>query len=372
MSLHNPACFTSHLGVWMHEPRRFQHAVQAIRGGVIQARALEHPLHLAAAVTDLDTTPVADPRGEADALYRVADGIAMIEIHGAIMKGWSKYADASSVFVRRALRAAGADERVKEILLVIDSPGGQAAGTQALADDVASIGARKPIYAHIDDLGASAAYWVASQAREISANRTAEIGSIGTYAVVWDESQAFAADGVKVHVVSTGPYKGAFAEGAPIKPEHLAQLQREIDDLNAYFLAAVTTGRAGRMTADQVKLAADGRVWIAETAHEMGLIDAIRSLDDTIAAIRAARGGSGSSSRRRRAAVAAASSGLYSAKQIAASLDAPQHRVDYVIRSRDIQPVYRSGHIFLYSADSMNAIRREIRRIDALKDCSVR
>ncbi len=368
MTLHNHACFSGHLGIWLHEPGRFNEALSAIRSGVMKPRAIEFPLTLSAAVVDGDSEDVIDPKGEVSTLYRLIDGIAIVEVHGTMMKGWSKYADASTVHLRRVVRAAGADDRVREILMVIDSPGGQAAGTQALADDIEAIGKKKPLFAHIDDLGASAAYWIASGARSISANRTALIGSIGTVAVVWDESKKFDMEGIAVKVVSTGSFKGAFAEGAAITPEQLAQLQVEVDALNAHFLAAVSNGRTGKMDAKAVKAAADGRVWIASEAKALGLIDEVRSLDDTVFDILKARtGGVAGASRSRRMRLASTTSGSYSASQIAEKLGAPLHRIKYVIRSRGIEPVYKSEYMKLYSGSAVNQIRREIQMISAIR-----
>ncbi len=369
MTLHNPTCFANHLGLWLVEPQRLQHAVGAIRTGAMQPRQVQLPIEIAATVIDGELEKIDDPRGEVGTLYRMTDGVAIVELHGVMMKGWSKYADASSVMLRRAMRAAADDERVREILLVIDSPGGQAAGTQALADDVGAIDSkRKPVHAHIDDLGASAAYWTASQARSISANRTAEVGSIGTVAVVMDQSKQFEMEGIQTHVISTGLYKGAFAQGAPIKPEHLAELQKEVDGLNAFFLDAVTSGRRGRMSKRDVEHAADGRVWLAGEAKEMGLIDEVRSLDDTLAAIlRARSSGAGSSSRSRRMRASMVAHEVYALSDIAKMLDKPRHRIEYAIASRGIESVGKAAQTKLYDRGAVNSIRAALRAMDALR-----
>ena len=93
-------------------------------------------------------------------------------------------------------------------MLHVDSPGGHVAGVQALADTIFQARKLKPLHAHIEDLGASAAYWLASQANTVTANSTAEVGSIGTMAVVHDSSGAAAKAGIKVYVVSSAPAAG--------------------------------------------------------------------------------------------------------------------------------------------------------------------
>lgn len=264
---HTPECFAAHMGIYACEPHWMREAVAHIKAGRAPSRR--------AATTD----PGAP-------LFMVrADGIAVVPISGPMFKGFSKYSEANTIAIRQAVREAAASADVKGILLAIDSPGGTVAGTSDLADEVAQAGTVKPVHAYIEDFGASAAYWVASQAGRITANPTAEVGSIGTLAVVEDTSGAAQMAGVVVHVISTGPYKGAFVDGAPVTPEHLADLQRRIDALNAHFLDGVARGR--RMTTDTVQALADGRMHIASQAQQLGLIDAVGPLESAVSALRA-------------------------------------------------------------------------------------
>src|SRR6185436_13049667 len=140
---------------------------------------------------------------------------------------------------------AAADPSIKTILLLIDSPGGTIAGTAELADSVAAANKIKPVIAHADDQMASAAYWIASQCRMITSNRTALVGSIGTYVEVYDTSKMYENAGVKVHMISTGPHKGALVDGTPVTDDQLAEVQKLVDSLNRHFLAAVSAGRKG-------------------------------------------------------------------------------------------------------------------------------
>lgn len=264
-------CLGRHVGPWLVEPRRFAGAVQE-----------------AIIVLGAGGPAPAAQSGEADGdgqSYEVMDGgIAVVPVHGLMMKGSSSFGDTcNTVAVRRQIRKAVDDASVKAILLHIDSPGGTCAGTAELGDDVAAADKKKPVYAYGEDVLASAAYWVASQARFISANRTADVGSIGTLAIVDDTSQSAEAQGVKVHVISTGDFKGAFVDGAPVAEEHLAYLQGLIDDANEHFLAAVRTGR--QMPIAQVRTLADGRVHIAAKAAGLDLINAVEPLDAAVGRI---------------------------------------------------------------------------------------
>lgn len=268
--LHNPVCRANHLGLWAIEPQYLNRAVSAIKAGTWPARQ---------AFDDGPAHP-APPRP----LYTVSpQGIAVVQLRGAMMKGASKYAEVDTLAVRRGVREAAADERAKAILLVIDSPGGAVPGTMELAEDVLAADQQKPTYAFIEDLGASAAYWVASQARRVSVNAAGEVGSIGVYAVIFDESEAAKMAGVQVHVVATGFYKGAFTAGAPVLPEHLAYLQERVNDTASFFFDGVKAGRG----LDDAELAAvaDGRVFGAQEAKKLGLVDRVESMETTVAGI---------------------------------------------------------------------------------------
>lgn len=310
-----PKCAAQHLGLWLIEPLWFAHAVEAVKNGVWTPGSGAGPRKVEthrAAEGDGGTRVMTaapgqvidpeDPEGLRVLYTRTPDGLAIIEVSGPMMKGDSKYGGTSTVRTRRAIREAVADKAVEGLMLIIDSPGGTVAGTAALGDDVAAANKAKPVYAHVTDLGASAAYWVGSQARQLFADRTAEIGSIGAVAVVEDFAARATMLGIKVHVISTGEYKGAFVPGAEVPQKHLDALQQRIDELQEHFLAAVSAGR--RMKVAQVQALADGRVHIAAKAADMGLIDGVQSADETasqlLAAIRAAPG---KNPRRRSAAV---------------------------------------------------------------------
>lgn len=218
---------------------------------------------------------------------RTADGLAVIPLIGMMTKYGSSLGDGfSTVAARRAIRNAAQDATVRGLVLLIDSPGGTSRGVGDLAGEVRSAAAVKPVTAFIEDMGASGAYYVASQATRVAAPKTAMIGSIGTYMVVADYTQAYAKSGVTVHVVRAGEFKGAGYPGDAVTPGQLAEFQREVEMVNAQFLAAVSSGR--RMSAAQMQAVATGQVWDAPQAMALGLVDAVETFEDTLAATLAA------------------------------------------------------------------------------------
>lgn len=265
--VHKQSCFMNYLGVWMVEPSWIKCAVSSINNGTL--KPIEARLH--------------DDDEQKRSFAVIANGIAVIDINGPMMKGLPKIAGTSTVLVRQLLKLAINDPTVESILLLIDSPGGHVAGTQELAEAVFKANKIKSVFAHIDDLGGSAAFWVASQASRITANKTSEIGAIGAVAIINDTSKKFENEGIKVHVIASGPFKGDGADGVPITDEMLESMQMRVEDLNTHFLAAVASGR--NLNAEQIKAVSDGRIFIADKALKLGLIDSIQSLDTTIAQI---------------------------------------------------------------------------------------
>ena len=202
------------------------------------------------------------------------DGVAVINIHGPMSKGggWFGFGT-STIGVRNQIADAVAMDDVRSIMLHIDSPGGTVAGTMELAEDIRQADEVKPVYAHIDDMGASAALWAGSQVRSLTANKMAQVGSIGVVAVLADYSAKAEKQGIKFHVVSTGRYKGAGTPGTPITEEHLDFVQERVDQINEMFIGSLASGRG--MDDKAVRALADGRTWIAGEAQANGLIDEV-------------------------------------------------------------------------------------------------
>ncbi len=213
---------------------------------------------------------------------QLVDGIAHVSISGTLMKQASSLSNnTSTVVARREIRQAANDTNVRGIMLSIDSPGGTVAGTRELANEVAAAAMKKPTHAFVEDMCASAAYWITSQASRISGNATSLIGSIGTFAVIQDLSQMAAGAGVKVHVVKAGEMKGTGTPGTEVTAAQLGEMQRVIDDLNSFFLAGIEQGR--KLSGPSVKSLNDGRVHVANRAQDLQMIDAVNTFDEACA-----------------------------------------------------------------------------------------
>lgn len=255
-------CAAQHFGPWLIESEWLYSAVAAYNAG-----------ELPKVVEDGETGR--------DLMAVTKDGIAIIPIVGPITKGVSSFGGASSILLRRSIRAAVSDPDVKGIMLKIDSPGGAVSGTDELGQDIFRARASgKPIAAHAEDAMASGALWLGTQAGFVSASRMTWIGSIGVVMRVEDTSKQAEMEGRKVHVIATGPMKGAFTEGVEITDDQLEYAQGKAEQINSVFMSAIAKGR-GLSTSD-VKELATGETWLAADAKKFGLIDDVMQFDQAM------------------------------------------------------------------------------------------
>jgi len=208
----------------------------------------------------------------------VRGNLAMIDITGPMTKRTQSMGPLGTTEIRRQMRLANQDPDIAGIFLKIDSPGGTMAGTPDLANDVNTVAQNKPVLTYFEDMGASAAYFVGSQATKVRANENAVIGSIGTMLVVVDLSEMAEKQGIKVHVIKTGDFKAIGVPGANITEPQLEHLQSRVNQGNEIFLRAIARGREG-LGMGRVRELADGKVHLAAQAAELGLIDGVSSID---------------------------------------------------------------------------------------------
>lgn len=217
--------------------------------------------------------------------YTVQDGVAVIPIEGVISKRMNLFSfisgGVSTQALLQSLSDAQADGSVHSIVLPIDSPGGEVDGTQVAANAIAA--STKPVVAFIDGLGASAAYWLASQADQIFiADDTTWVGSIGVVTAHTDRSKADEKSGVKVTEITAGKYKRIASSRAPLNADGQQTLQDQVDHVYSVFVDDVATG-LGVPVETVLSDMADGRIFIGQQAIDAGLVDGISSLDAIIA-----------------------------------------------------------------------------------------
>ncbi len=216
------------------------------------------------------------PSLKLDQAKKHAQHTALIEVRGTI----ADREEASADNLVRGLRAAFEDPNTRGVVLRINSPGGSPVQSGYVYDEIRRLRAEHPkikVYAVIADLGASGAYYIASAADEIYADKASLVGSIGVTAATFGFVGAMDKLGVERRVYTSGEHK-AFLD--PFQPENPQQTEfwREVLKVtHRQFIESVKVGRGERLRADMQAELFSGLVWSGEQALELGLIDGLGS-----------------------------------------------------------------------------------------------
>ncbi|MCL6268750.1 S49 family peptidase [Sansalvadorimonas sp. 2012CJ34-2] len=203
-----------------------------------------------------------------------AEYTALIDVKGAIAA--DKDANADSIVT--GLRKAFDDEKVRGVILRINSPGGSPVQAAYIFDEVNRLKETRPeikVYAVIADVGASAAYYIAAAADDIYANRGSVVGSIGAYMATFGFEGAMEKLGVTRRFYGSGDHK---ALTDPFQPEDKVaakHLRATVKNIHDQFVESVKEGREGRLK-DNPDLFT-GLIWTGQQALELGLVDGLGS-----------------------------------------------------------------------------------------------
>lgn len=224
-----------------------------------------------------------EPRAASRASY-VAGTVAVIPLQGVLMPKANLFTQISGGTSLQdfcaALREAVGNEQVTQILLDVNSPGGATDMVPETAAVIRQANASKPVTAIANTDAASAAYWLAAQARELVCTPSGMTGSIGVYAAHTDLSAQQEMLGEDTTLISAGPYKTELSPFAPLSAEAKAAVQNVVDQYYAMFVNDVAKGRAVK-AADVRNGFGQGRMLTAADALAAGMVDRIATFDET-------------------------------------------------------------------------------------------
>jgi capsid assembly protease len=194
-------------------------------------------LYLSAIDFDVD-----QGRDSGENRYFMRGSVAVVPVHGPLGKNLSKWDKMFGMSdyndIEESMMAADADPNVSHILMHVDSPGGTVTGLPELAGRIRAM--ETPITAFTEGCAASAAYWIASQADNILLSETAEVGSVGVYVALLDQTGFLEKMGLKVNAISAGKHKLDYAPFKPLSEEARERLQANVDKWHARFKEEVT------------------------------------------------------------------------------------------------------------------------------------
>lgn len=212
----------------------------------------------------------------------IRDGTAILPVKGPIMAHdnlFSFFFGGTTLdsFVKDFQKVIN-DDSVKSVLLDVDSPGGVAVGPYEVAEMIYKARDKKPIWAYVGRHGCSAAYWLASAADKVIANRSAMVGSIGVVTAVPVQENPDSEGYRNIEIVSSNAVN---KRPDPRTPDGMAEIRRELDSLEAEFIGAVSKYR--NVSADTVRRDfGRGGVVLGLEAKASHMVDELGTFEDVM------------------------------------------------------------------------------------------
>ncbi len=221
-------------------------------------------------------------RKKKDESDRNKDRVAVVYAVGAIESGKGDDETIGSERISEALRKARLDERVKAVVLRVNSPGGSALASDVIWRETQLIkDAGKPFIVSMGDLAASGGYYISAAADRIYANETTITGSIGVFGMIPNmEEMLNDKIGLTFDRVRTNDHGSYMTVTRPLDEVEFAAINESVTEIYDAFLKLVAEGRG--MTVEQVDAVAQGRVWTGTHAKEIGLVDELGNLNAAI------------------------------------------------------------------------------------------
>lgn len=200
---------------------------------------------------------------------------ALVEVRGEIAAD----SEASAEGLVSALKSAFEDAGAQAIVLRINSPGGSPVQSGIVNDEIKRLKAKhgKKVYAVVEEVCASGAYYIAAAADEIYVDKASVVGSIGVLMDGFGFTGAMDKLGVERRLLTAGENKAMLDPFSPVNPKHVEHAQALIGQVHQQFIAVVKEGRGDRLkeTPDTFS----GLLWNGEEAVRQGLADGLGNLD---------------------------------------------------------------------------------------------
>jgi protease IV len=210
------------------------------------------------------------------------DAIGVVVAQGGISDGRAGPGQIGGLSTSELIRKAREDDKIKAIVLRVDSPGGSAFGSELVRRELElTRKAGKPVVVSMAGLAASGGYWISMAADELIADEATVTGSIGVVGMLPTAEGAMDKLGITSGGTSTTWLAGAYDIKRPLDPRFVQLVQSVIDGAYRDFTTIVATAR--KTTPEKVHEVAQGRVWSGKDALARGLVDRLGSFGDAVA-----------------------------------------------------------------------------------------
>lgn len=222
------------------------------------------------------------------------DKIAIIYVDGEIVDGDGTEEVAGDRYAQ-IIKAVREEENVKAVVLRVNSPGGSVLASEKIKAQIDSLKTQVPVIASYGDYAASGGYWISANCDYIYANETTLTGSIGVFSMIPDLKDVIN-DKLHINITAVNSNKHADMLGMmrPLDRQEKDMMQASVEKVYERFTSIVSQGR--NMSVEDVDAIAQGRVWTGAQALEVGLVDAIGTLENAVlhaAALAGSEGGIG-------------------------------------------------------------------------------
>jgi protease-4 len=199
----------------------------------------------------------------------------LVEVRGEI----AAEADANAEALVAALKTAFEDNGAQALVLRINSPGGSPVQSGIVYDEIKRLKAKhkKKVYAVVEEVCASGAYYIAAAADEIYVDKASIVGSIGVLMDGFGFTGTMQKLGIERRLLTAGENKAMLDPFSPVSPRHTALAQAMIDQIHQQFVAVVKEGRGKRLK--ETPETFSGLFWNGEEAVRQGLADGVGNLD---------------------------------------------------------------------------------------------
>lgn len=209
------------------------------------------------------------------------DQIALIFAQGEIKGGEGSINSIGEGSISRALKAARKNDKIKAIVLRVNSPGGSALTSDIIWREIELTKKTKPVIVSMGDVAASGGYYIACNADKIFAEPGTITGSIGVFGMLPNFKEIANKYGVKAEQVKTHENAAGYSPFQEISPKYKETVTEGIEIVYDTFISRVAAGR--KMTKEKVDEIGQGRVWTGTMAKQLGLVDELGGLDAAIA-----------------------------------------------------------------------------------------
>ncbi len=199
--------------------------------------------------------------------------VAVVDIEGII--------SGSREIIER-LHTLRDDDKVKAVVLRIDSPGGTVGPAQEVHEELIKLQKTKPVVSSMGSVAASGGYYIAVATQKIFANPGTITGSIGVLVESANFEELLDKVGLRSEVIKSEAYKDTLSPTRTMQADERALIQAVVDNIHTQFVKAVAEGRS--LPIEKVLAIADGRILSGEQAREAGLVDELGNLYDAIQA----------------------------------------------------------------------------------------